>query len=159
MLTHRALALSSQTALICEILSFQFILYSYRNSIISLPPPWGRGCLYIIFSLTQVTRRHIVLWARLQSTLQNLDNYQFVNPRVQTASPNELYMKQEQVSFPKEQKLSLTSSAMRLELGFMSGVLSLPPSPFFHLLKFCCEDITLGKYLVWQVPMATGDSA
>lgn len=40
----------------------------------------------------------------------------------------------------------------------------MPPPTHTHTLsfifyRFCYEDIPLGKYLVWQVPMATGDSA
>lgn len=52
-------------------------------------------------------------------------------------------------------------SAMCLVLEFMPGVLmcEYPPPPFsFIFYRFCCQDIALGKYLVWQVPMTTGDS-
>lgn len=56
---------------------------------------------------------------------------------------------------------------MCLDLELMPGVLMFeyhPPTPTHTHLSFIfyrlrCEDITLGKYLVWQVLMATGDSA
>lgn len=116
------------------------------------------------------------MWARSLGHLTEPNIYVFLNAMVLMAPPfiRVIHKAGTGLRFDsrspllKDEKQSVPwhHFAMCLDLRFMPGVLMLEymPPPHTHTLsfifyRFCYEDIPLGKYLVWQVPMATGDSA
>ena len=155
-------ALSSQTAPICEIPSLQSTFNGSRNTIISQPPCRGVYILIFLFDRSGPEKSNYVSQATEQVTEPGyLPVSQCYGPKCPAIWA---YTKQEQgwdlnqVSFPKA--VTWHPFAICLDLGFMPGVLMFECLPPF-LSSFCrfgYEDILLGKYLVWQVPMATGDS-
>lgn len=153
-------ALSSQTSPICEIPSLQSTFNGSRNTIIS--PYRGVHILKFLFDRIGPEKSSYVSQASEQVTEPGYwPVSQCYGPNCPNIWAN---MNQgqgwdlNQVSFPKA--VTWHPFAICLDLGFMPAVLMFECLPPF-LSSFCrfgYEDIPLGKYLVWQVPMATGDS-